>query len=532
MRKGRNAGRYEMAEDRFFNESSERYYLYDDMMDAAVEMIINSLGHSSSNVDDWSSLDSIVRTKRKKSAAVAGKKRALKCRVNKLLKMVTDEELAIFIDKYICTEENNIVGDFVYKKIEESLLRKMETFGLDEFFLAKNNFIINIISSMHDLKDIVYDSNYDKLNNIYKNKDYIIDFITFKEDVYFTIDRLSSDNYNFRRLFSRVIDKIRDNVWNIPYDMYEDYGCELDDMTIPKYCKFLRDTMKKYEWIYLLNDMDMWLCTAFSTGTMDVFYSLSPGDLVIGGVDVATILDKNLLIDLIVENFVNDRPKHSEEMYFVYDAINFAISGSEYTGCESGLIEDVYGISYDKSIISRATVKKLLLGTTLSDAVSNYLNKDNMPIIQYMDELYKIKKREYRISDNSKYFELMEILLNINPMYLISIKGKYDFKVFMDLFDCLYYIIQYNDKKTISYTVDCNIFIYASLMKYLNRYYQYDHVKELGIVNKIMHELAYNLNNDNYASVCVRIIYSFNTRNSYIINADLDIIKKYYGTNK
>ena len=33
MRKGRNVGRYEMAEDRFFNESSERDYLYDDMMD-------------------------------------------------------------------------------------------------------------------------------------------------------------------------------------------------------------------------------------------------------------------------------------------------------------------------------------------------------------------------------------------------------------------------------------------------------------------------------------------------------------------
>lgn len=53
MRKGRNVGRYEMAGDRFFNESSERDYLYDDMMDAVSELIIGTLGNVYSRTDDW-----------------------------------------------------------------------------------------------------------------------------------------------------------------------------------------------------------------------------------------------------------------------------------------------------------------------------------------------------------------------------------------------------------------------------------------------------------------------------------------------
>ena len=178
MRKGRNVGRYEIAEDRFFNESSERDYLYDDMMDAASELIIGTLGNVYSRTDDWMALceksESDIR-KRKEAAARRGTRKSLKCAIHKFLQIATDIEVCTFIDKYILRySDKEILEMYGHDRIPTSPLGSVNTIGsnsgLTEIISNISNPEITKIKSVYDLEELLDADDYVSIVNVYAHR--------------------------------------------------------------------------------------------------------------------------------------------------------------------------------------------------------------------------------------------------------------------------------------------------------------------------------------------------------------------------
>lgn len=542
MRKGRNVGRYEMAEDRFFNESSERDYLYDDMMDAVSELIIGTLGNVYSRTDDWMALceksESDIR-KRKEAAARRGTRKSLKCAIHKFLQIATDIEVCTFIDKYILRySDKEILEMYGHDRVPTSPLGTVNTIGsnagLIEIISNISNPEITAIKSVYDLEELLDADDYVSLVNVYAHRSDIRELEKFRRSVYDIAYKLCPYRSSNRIIFVSILERMPYYLNQISMDMYKEYQDILrSDMSICLYCDFLCKSMK-YKW-FPLTEQELTILRYFSVGTMDLFNYLKPGVMIINGLDVAVVLNKEATIDMLAHDTLENNATRSYDMFRIYDSIHSALD-PDYVQCETQRIEDVYGVNMISLQGCEAMLKQAVESTDFVLALNRYMksirkdlmiSKFNIHLSDYEELLTK----SYDLKTERQRLNLLDVLITIDTKYLAELRVEKDIRILITVFYNLVKICKVDHElyKNITPENSFNVLLALSILRFI-----YDSTPCTVRRGKIERVLCDSINNsnDNYREIIIRLMNSLSTRNFSIIDDDISIVKKYYCTNK
>lgn len=541
MRKGRKIGNYEMAEDRFFNESSERDYLYDDMMDAISELIVGTIGNVYSRTDDWMNLcehseDDIQR--RKKVARRRATRQSLKCRIHKFLEIATDIEVCTFIDKYIFKySDDEILEMYGHDKVATSPLGSVNNIlskiGLIELISNISNPEIIKITTVYDLEDLLDADDYVKIVDVYVHRYDIRGLAKFRRDVYEIAYKFCPYRSSNRIFFDSVLEKIPHYLNQISMDMYKEYHDTLydDNMTICSFCYFMLESMK-YKWIPL-DVQEVTILRYFSIGTMELFNDLKMGSMIICDMDVAVVLNKEATIDRLAHDTLEKNATRSYDMFRIYDAIHSALD-PDYVPCKTKRIEDVYGIN---SLGYEAMVKQAVESTDFTLALNRYMKsirRDSMisKLNIHIPDFEKLLSKSYELKTQSSYLNLLDVLITIDPKYLVGLRVERDIKILITVFYSLVKICKanYDIYKNITPDNSFNMLLAISTLRFIYDSTPYI-IGQRGEIERILLN-SVNNSNENYREIIVRLINSLDTKNFGILDDDLDIIKKYYCTNK
>lgn len=543
MRKGRKIGNYEMAEDRFFNESSERDYLYDDMMDAISELIVGTIGNAYSRTDDWMALceksESDIK-KRKEAAARRGTRQSLKCAIHKFLHIATDIEVCAFIDKYILRySDNEILEMYGHDRVPTSPLGAVNnigfTTGLIKIVSNISNPEISKIKSVYDLEGLLDADDYVQIVNVYAHRSDIRGLEKFRRSVYDIAYKLCPYRSSNRIIFVSILDKMPYYLKQIGMDMYKEYQDILhNDMDICSYCDFLCKSMR-YKWLPL-TDQELTILRSFSIGTMDLFNNLKSGAMIISGLDVAVVLNKEATIEMLAHDTLENNATRSYDMFRIYDSIHSALD-PDYVPCETKRIEDVYDIEFDSILGCEAILKQAVESTDFTLALNRYMKsirKDSMisKLNIHIPDFEKLLSKSYKLNTQRSYLNLLDVLITIDPKYLVGLKVERDIKILITVFYNLVKICKVNHDiyKNITPDNSFNVLLAISTLRLVYDSAPYI-ISRRGKIERILLS-SINNSNENYREIIVRLINSLDTKNFGILDDDLDIIKKYYCTNK
>lgn len=541
-KKGRNVGYYEMAEDRFFNESSERDYLYDDMIDAISELIAGTIGNVYSRTDDWVNLyeqseDDIQ--KRRKVARRRATRRSLKCRIHKFVEIATDIELCVFIDKYIFRyNDDEILKMYGHDKVTTSPLGSVNNIlsdiGLIELISNISNPEILKITTVYDLEDLLDADDYVHIVDIYAHRDDIRGLAKFRRDVYEIAYKLCPYRSSNRIFFDSILERIPLYSNQISMDMYKEYRDILynDKMTICSFCHFMLVSMK-HKWISL-DTQEVTILKYFSIGTMELFNDLKPGSIFIRNIDVATVLNKEATIDMLAHDTLEKNATRSYDMFRIYDAIHSALD-PEYIPCKTQRIEDVYGIDIIQGY--EAILKQAVESTDFTLALNRYvksIRRDSMmsKLNIHIPDFDKLLSKSYELKTQSSYLNLLDVIITIDPKYLVGLRVERDIKIIITVFYSLVKLCKVNHDiyKNITPDNSFNVLLAISTLRFIYDSLPYI-IGQRGEIERILLS-SINNSNENYREIIIRLINSLDTRNFGILDDDLDIIKKYYCTNK
>lgn len=540
MRKGRNVGYYEMAEDIFYNESSEREYLYDDMMDMVSELLIGTIGNTYSRVDDWIDPEHEFEPEKIQQRQNRGTRYSIKSRIHKFLGIATGLEISIFIDKYILRfDDHYILGMYGYDNIENSALKtikeKDKRIGLLELFANTSKPEILKIKSVYDLEKICNADDYITLVNVYVHGDDIRGLEKFKQDIYRITSKLCPHKSSNRVVFGEIVKKIPYCIKQISMDMYKEYHniFKYDDISICEFCDFICKSMK-YRWLPL-TDQEVTLCRAFSVGTMDLFNNLKPGNIFIRKLDVAIVLDRDATIELLARDILEKNSTRSYDMFWIYDCIHSALD-PEYIKCGSKCIEDVYKINSNCLKCYDAMLKLAINSTDFTLALNRYLKsigRDKMisKLNIHIGDFDKLVSKSYQLTTQRNYHNLLDVMITIDPKYLAELKVEKDIRILITVFFNLVKVCKLDHSlyKNISPENSFNILIGISTLRFI-----YDSALDQILRKRIETILldAITISNIRYKEIIIRLMNSLSTNNFSIIYDDIAIIEKYYCINK
>lgn len=451
MIEGMNVGHYQIAKDKFYNESSDREYLYDDMIDMANETIIETVGRSYFYVNEWlGPYEELVLSKKDKK--YYSYNRAIKYKIHYFIKSATDICISLFIDKCISRLTDRAICDIYGNDNIIDMLNSLEkndkNLGLFKLFMESKS-KIEKIRSVYDLKNICITKDYNTLIDIHTHRDDIIGLEKFKQNMCETVNALCPKSSSNRVMFWDIFKRIPNYVKQINMAMYKEYCniLDFDTIDICKFCFFICESMK-YDWLPLKRK-ELALCKAFSTGNMEIFNNLTSGSIIIKNIDVADVLDRNTVIKLLSSSMSFNKPAKSYDMFQIYDCIHFALDPT-YTGCNSKRIEDIYQIDLNTLSARGALLSDHIDSDSFKLAISQYLelvrgnviiSKSDMDYLTFGDlsssRFDSLLSPQYKIATLDDCFNLIDLLISIDPMYLAKLESKDDIDilgaVFFDL---------------------------------------------------------------------------------------------------
>lgn len=514
MRKGRNVGRYEMAEDRFFNESSERDYLYDDMMDAVSELIIGTIGNVYSRTDDW--IDIYDAHKKQQSREKIFKfKGTIRSAIHNFMSFANDIQVAIFVAEYILGDDIRWVEDYFHiDNVRQSQLAKLFSRKL-----PKENIKI---TSIYDLQSICKPDDFIRLESVYDNLDEIYRFEKFKITIRNIATKISNMNMSYNFVFGSICEKIHYSVEDITIQMYRDYKDFIDaNMDICKFCFFLYNT-NKYDWIILL-DNELSIIKGFIYGDMRFFNKLTRKKATIDTIDIAIALNKDWTVRFFNNDLLNDQytaMQIAERMYYVYDCIHSALDKNYVRPFDVDNIIKLYDIG-DRIVNSDIIVQRMIRSGDVLDAIVKY---SRSPYFVNNIDAKELVLRKFLLNSRNAFDDLYKALVLTNPRYLLQIYGSDDMHILSILF---MHLRQSARGVAVKYFYPEQSFLSESAFRYargVTKYYKidcYDYLKSIftTIVGK---------SDDDFRRIVIRILNSVDTGDIEFIKQDIKLLSDQY----
>lgn len=521
MRKGRNVGRYEMAEDRFFNESSERDYLYDDMMDAVSELIIGTLGNTYSDMDDW--IGSPDPVKQQRQEKISNIKSRINSTFRKFMKQANDIQVAMFISEYI-------LGDDIKWFEEASDIDMVMSSQLAKLFIKKLPKENIIIDSIYDLKNICDFNDFMRLELIYDNLNEIYEFEKFKYNIYHIVNKTMRYDKSYSFVFDKIYKKISDSIKNISMPIYRQYKDFFDiDVDICKLCLFIYNT-KKYKWVDL-NNNELNFIKGFIYGDMRFFNKISRKKIIINDIDIAIVLNKNWAVKYFNNEILDTKYtplEIAEQMYYIYDCIHDALDNDYVKPIWVNNIIDLYNIGdmiTCDDIIIKAMVKPLYVLKIMARYLKS-LNPARYSNLNGTINIHNFLYEKLELNNYKDFCELYELLLNMNPKYLLKLYGSDDLSTLSVIFMHLVRFI-HRSKEPLNLIYSEQEFIAESALEYTTDILKRCNIDYSDYLRNIFKTIV-GCPDDDFKRIVIRLINSADTRDPEFIRQDIELITEHY----